>query len=481
MSSQALFEESSSDEEESPAADASAPKRNVIKEEEIEEGDTLMDVEEDKDTPSGNAAAAADDDDEDDDDDKEESAQPSSSDAAANNNSRLVIDEDDSDEGDEEFDDGGAIVGSSAPARKKPPPLKDSTEEMMQDGETPVPVKAASKPPQSATVLEADRPKKGESLHMIKLPNLLAIQPNAFDEETYDEKDEEEQYKGYMHNMVRWRYKRDGSSGELERDEDGKLVRESNTRLVKWNDGSVTLYIGNEAFDVQSVDSSSNGFAGLNGFVYLSQKATFSNEGEDKDAPGGTVLECMGPVASRFVAKPSSLQSDAHKSLTVAVRQRTIKKARIAEYVTQEDPEKLKEERIRYNEDAEKIQAKKKNSNYRYNNTASRTRTPGMNRRYLEDDDDNYDGVSIRALKKGVGNDDAMDDYGDESDGDDDGYDDTFRGRRSKRQQKKAVEEDEEEELVFDAESDEDDVTLIKAHKKKRPHQAVLDDDDDED
>jgi RNA polymerase-associated protein LEO1 len=307
---------------------------------------------------------------------------------------------------------------------------------------------------------------------MTKLPNLVAIQPVAFEESLYIEKEEEEQYKGYVQNMIRWRYKRN-ADGELERDEEGQLIRESNSRMVRWSDGSFTLHIGNEVFDVQTTDSSSGGFAGLNGYVYLSQKAAFSNEGTEDDTPGGTVLECMAPVSSRFVPKPSSLQSEAHKSLTVAVRQRTIKKARIAEHVTFEDPEKAKAARIRNKEDLEKATARKSSSGNR--SGGSRYRRPDMSRGYLEEDEDgDYDTTNIRALKKS-NRDDDMDDYGDESD--DDGFDDTFKARKRTRNQ----EESEEEELGVDEESDEEHETLIKAHASaKRKPQAVVDDDEED-
>merc|ERR1712161_186265 len=115
-------------------------------------------------------------------------------------------------------------------------------------------------------------------------------------------------------------------------------------------------------------------------------------------------------MGSRLVAKPSSLQSDAHKSLTVAVRQRTTKKAKIAAYMTEEDPEKLKQERIKYNID-------------------------------------------------------AMDDYGDDSDDD---YGQSYVNRNRKRQRKSVDEDSEdEEEMVFDDE-DEEEVTMHK--KKKQSH-----------
>ncbi len=270
-------------------------------------------------------------------------------------------------------------------------------------------------------------------------------------------------------------------------------MRESNTRLIKWSDGSFTLHIGNDAFDIQTVDSSSGGFAGLNGYVYLSQTATFDKKketraGDDDDEEedetnGGTVLECIGPVTSRLVAKPSSLQSEAHKSLTVTIRQRTIKTARIAEYVTEEDPEKAKLERIKYNEDVGKQNARKRSTGATSHGGAGggRRNNPGMNRHYLEaSDEEGYDTTNIRALKKGSKYDmvDEMDDYGEESDDD---YDDTFASRNRKRPrkpQKDAESEEEEEEMVFD---DNDDEEVVNVHKKKKAshsHAAVLDDDE---
>jgi RNA polymerase-associated protein LEO1 len=406
--------------------------------------------------------------------------------------------DDDDEDNDAIFDD---VVGSSAPAdesRKKKNAavvattglttsgVDDDDADMAGEAESPSKQRRRSdppRPPQNATVLEADLPKPGVSLHMTKLPNLVAIQPTAFDPADYDEKDEEEQYKGYVHNMIRWRYKRD-DNGNVVRDANNKLVRESNSKLVKWSDGSFTLHIGSEAFDIQTVDSSSNGFPGLNGFVYLSQMATFkTDEEEGEEQNGGTVLECVGKVASRLVAKPSSLQSEAHKSLTVAVRQRTIKKARIAEYVTEEDPEKAKLDRIRTNTDADK-QRQRKRAAAGGGGTAYRggsRRNPGMNRGYLEaSDDEQYDSINIRALKKGSANYDMdeMDDYGEDSDDD---YGETFASRTRKRQRKAAEDaesDDEEEELVFDDEDDEEEDIKMHSKKKAQPHAAVLDDED---
>lgn len=50
-------------------------------------------------------------------------------------------------------------------------------------------------------------------------------------------------------NIIRWRHKRD-ILGRVEGGERGLPQRETNTRLVKWSDGSMQLLVGDEAFDV---------------------------------------------------------------------------------------------------------------------------------------------------------------------------------------------------------------------------------------
>mmetsp|Transcript_10673 Transcript_10673/g.26962 ORF Transcript_10673/g.26962 Transcript_10673/m.26962 type:complete len:475 (+) Transcript_10673:128-1552(+) len=241
-----------------------------------------------KTTPNDDAKADEDkkkpslDDDDDDDGDEDDDDKKESEKTEEKKKPTMAGLFDDSDD-DEEFDDAGAVVGSSAPPSAK----KTSESEEPVGGASDTPKKERINRTQNASVLEAERPEDGTSLHMTKLPNVVAIQPNAFDEADYDEKEEEEQYKGYMHNMIRWRYKKDQNGALVREGEDKQLVRESNTKMVKWSDGSFTLHIGNEAFDIQNVDSSkSNGFPGLNGYVYLSQKATFEN-GEDDDEEEG--------------------------------------------------------------------------------------------------------------------------------------------------------------------------------------------------
>jgi RNA polymerase-associated protein LEO1 len=352
-------------------------------------------------------------------------------------------------------------------------------------------------------------------LYFTRLPNMLGIQPEAFDVDTFSADKEVVADNYAVHDMVRWRYAKDdagrllratnGDTTETDSTNNGtngtdlQLKRESNTKLVQWEDGTWTLHIGRECFEVDAVNSGGNDFAGLNGYLYLSQQATkkpISDDNdddpdelhdEDDEQPAGTVLECMGPVMSRLVARPS-ITSDAHKSLTVAIRQKTIKKARIEEFVTEQDPEKLKQERIQVKEELEKAEARKRGG---YSGGGGGRSGGGgggggggrsrMSKSYLEDDDD-YDTTNIKAMKRGEY--EEMDDYGEDSESEEETFHKKARPTAAAARNKKKDDSssDGDDDILVDDDDDDDDdedeiAPVVKANKK-RPAQAVIDDDD---
>lgn len=520
-------DDSDDDDDDKPAKET---KEDDKKETATEENDPF--AEDDSDDSDGDAKMKDKKKDDLEDSDEEVGQKSPAKDAAKKDKSADLGLEDSDDDDDVEFDDTGAVTGSSHNKGFQKKVSRKSALDTLREAEeaeeaaaradvAPTSPKKPAPPkvdPKTMVVLQPERPSSSTSLHVTKLPNLVGIQPEAFDPSTYSAAAEEKEYKGFVNDMVRWRYKKD-KNGEMLRDDEGNLLRESNTRLVQWEDGSFTLHIGKEALNMDNIDSSHTvgtvdvvtgrtaTFAGLNGYLYLSQMANFrepKKEGEEKDeeseekdgfieTAAGTVLECMGPMGSRFSARPSSLKSEAHKSLTVAVRKRTIKRAQIAEVVTQFDPEKVKEERIKQKDGLAKEQARKRNygDNYR---SRSRPRV-GMNRSYLEDDGD-FDSTDLRAIKKRTMNadDEEYDDYGDEfvDYGDDDEDDETFNQKRPRKRAKNRLQDSDDEdddepaaatgkaaEDDDDDDDDEDDevITPVKSSKKKK--QAVFDDDSD--
>lgn len=87
---------------------------------------------------------------------------------------------------------------------------------------------------------------KSQPVYLAKLGNVLSVQPAKFNAETYEAENPQEyideqgrtQIKGCdIENYIRWTTNPEGEP-------------QSNARLVRWEDGSYTMFIGNEAFEV---------------------------------------------------------------------------------------------------------------------------------------------------------------------------------------------------------------------------------------
>ncbi|KAL6037693.1 hypothetical protein STEG23_005962 [Scotinomys teguina] len=98
----------------------------------------------------------------------------------------------------------------------------------------------------------------GDELYFVKLPRFLRIEPKPFDPQLYEDELEDEKVlyeedktrlKLKVENTIRWR---------VGQDEAGYKVKESNARIVKWSDGSMSLHLGSEVFDVYKVPLQDN-------------------------------------------------------------------------------------------------------------------------------------------------------------------------------------------------------------------------------
>jgi len=358
-------------------------------------------------------------------------------------------DDDDDDEEDADIPTTAGVAPSSSLTTQSPSKKATNNDENEDEEAQALAQAAPSLPPTVLhwTLPEAPQPtNETTSLHITKLPNLVGIQTQAFDPDQYSTVQEEEEFDAAVHNLMRWRYRTNKNNNNTNNNastDNNHDTRESNTRLVEWEDGSWTLHIGKEVFPMDSlVTTTPDHFAGINGYLYLSQTASTSTGATSKatDPTTTTMLECLGPMTSRWTIRPTSLQSEAHQALTLAVRQKTIKKARIANYVTQHDPEQLKAERIKLNADWDKANNSKRGPRPGGGGGGGRGPSkPRMHRDYLEpdEDDEDFDTTNIRALKRGAfanQKDDDMDDYGDDFDNDEDEDEDGFGRRpRSKR------------------------------------------------
>jgi hypothetical protein len=93
-----------------------------------------------------------------------------------------------------------------------------------------------------------------DSLRLVKLPNILGVEPRPFDPDTFDAGAQVEiDARGFKRvrlrdqNCIRWRWAADEASRGQ--------VQESNARFVRWSDGSLQLLLGDEVLDVKEIDT----------------------------------------------------------------------------------------------------------------------------------------------------------------------------------------------------------------------------------
>jgi hypothetical protein len=195
------------------------------------------------------------------------------------------------------------------------------------------------------------------STFTLKLPNFLKIQTNPYNKQTHHEDAEASLFAGAT-SMVRWSYKYD-HNGEVELDEKGAPVRESNARLVKWSDGSYQLLVGQEVFESSTfamadryccayVDDSLIVLC-LTSVLYLficmccsylytqrksappaaSDPASAAvTEQEQQEIKTDTCLECVGTSMERIVLRPSSVVSASHARLSLAIAEKYSRKTK---------------------------------------------------------------------------------------------------------------------------------------------------------
>uniref|UniRef100_A0A1B0A552 Another transcription unit protein n=1 Tax=Glossina pallidipes TaxID=7398 RepID=A0A1B0A552_GLOPL len=145
----------------------------------------------------------------------------------------------------------------------------------------------------------------GREIHFVKLPNFLSVETRPFDPETYeDEIDEEEtmdeegrqRIKLKVSNTIRWREYMNNS---------GKMIKESNARFVRWSDGSMSLHLGNEIFDVYRQP-----LHGDHNHMFIRQ---------------GTGLQGQAVFRTKLTFRPHSTESFTHKKMTMSLADRSQK------------------------------------------------------------------------------------------------------------------------------------------------------------
>ncbi|XP_074596597.1 RNA polymerase-associated protein LEO1-like [Brevipalpus obovatus] len=221
----------------------------------------------------------------------------------------------------------------------------------------------------------------GSDIHFVKLPNFLSVDTQPYDPNTYeDEIDDDDlldeegrtRLKLKVESTMRWR---------RFPDENGILLEESNARIVKWSDTSMSLHLGSEIFDIHKQSL----VAGDNNHLFIRQ---------------GTGLQGQEIFRTKLTFRPHSTDSFTHRKMTLSLAERSHKTQKIRVLPTVgKDPEAHRSEMIKKEED-------KLKASIRRENKAKRTRERAPYRapttQYLEDeydDDDDEGGISVEKIK----------------------------------------------------------------------------------
>ncbi|KAG6890972.1 hypothetical protein C0992_011731 [Termitomyces sp. T32_za158] len=177
---------------------------------------------------------------------------------------------------------------------------------------------------------------------VIRMPNFVKVDSKPFHPDTYmgPEHDDEElgdnlrersmSIKLKVENTLRWRWTKDAT---------GIDRRQSNSRIVRWSDGTLSLRLGKELFDInQSLDNSATVSR-----QSLGPQASQPTQSSQSDAPvrsqgltylvaqhkRSQVLQAEAVITGYMSLRPTGMQSETHRMLVRAVGQKHNKVARL--------------------------------------------------------------------------------------------------------------------------------------------------------
>lgn len=264
----------------------------------------------------------------------------------------------------------------------------------------------------------------GNEVHFVKLPNFLSVECRPFDAETYEDEIEDEdsldeegraRLKLKVENTIRWR---------IGFDDEGKAIRESNARMVKWSDGSMSLYLGNEIFDV-----SKQPLQGDFNHLFIRQ---------------GTGLQGQAVFRTKLSFRPHSTDSFTHQKMTRSMADRVNKGTGI-KVISQvgRDPEANRYKRVK--EEEERLRA-----DMRRDSKIKRVKERALHNRlssgYLEGgDSDNDESISLSAIKNKYKKNKKKQNYSSDDDDQDDSDVETKKARKLEKAKNALKDSDDEE------------------------------------
>lgn len=164
-------------------------------------------------------------------------------------------------------------------------------------------------------------------------------------------------------------------------DDCGNMVKESNARMVKWSDGSMSLHLGNEIFDVYKQP-----LQGDHNHLFIRQ---------------GTGLQGQAVFRTKLTFRPHSTESFTHKKMTMSLADRSQKTPGI-KILTQVGHDPDADRRANLKKEEEKLRQairQKSTQNKPKRNRDLAASHGSAYREYGEHDSDDEGAISIAAIK----------------------------------------------------------------------------------
>ncbi|KAG7093764.1 hypothetical protein E1B28_007412 [Marasmius oreades] len=196
---------------------------------------------------------------------------------------------------------------------------------------------------------------------VIRMPNFVKMDSKPFHPDTYIGPEQEDEdipqteslreksmsIKLKVENTVRWRWIKD---------EAGNDVKQSNSRIIRWSDGTLSLRLGKELFDItKSVDTAGGVPRHIGGLPSSQSQSQSQAPNALPKSQGLTylvaqhkrsqVLQAEAVITGHMSLRPTGMQSETHRMLVRAVGQKHNKVARLRMAPDpQVDPEREKME-----------------------------------------------------------------------------------------------------------------------------------------
>ncbi|KAI3410088.1 Paf1 complex component [Globodera pallida] len=216
-----------------------------------------------------------------------------------------------------------------------------------------------------------------EGPYFVKMPNFLNLFSKQFDPETYEDELEEDEVldeegrtrlKVKMENTIRWRTVRDGQGNEK---------RESNAKIVRWSDGSMSLYLGKEIFEIERQRLMDHNH------LYTRQ---------------GAALQAQAIFGEKLIFRPHSTETMTHRKMTLNMAEKTSKTQKVKVLAQVGDnPEAERKELIRTEEEKLRAATRREAQQRRIR---ERPRVAGLTSGFLEGYESDEGGESLAAIKR---------------------------------------------------------------------------------